>query len=61
MERAASKFQISPPGGAQYENILANNIQRSNKEERYAEEKTTRLRLRKKHPNTHPRKISQKR
>jgi hypothetical protein len=34
-EKAASKFQISPLDGAQYESILANNIQRSNKNERY--------------------------
>ena len=34
-EKAASKFQISPLDGAQYESIPANNIQRSNKNERY--------------------------
>ena len=49
-EKAASKFQISPLDGAQYESILANNIQRSNKEERYTKENTTRLRPRKKTP-----------
>ncbi len=46
-EKASSKFQISPLDGAQYESILANNIQRSNKEERYTKENTTRLRPRK--------------
>jgi hypothetical protein len=46
-EKAASKFQISPLDGAQYEKILTNNIQRSNKEERYTKENTTRLRPRK--------------
>jgi hypothetical protein len=59
-EKAASKFQISPLDGAQYESILANNIQRSNKEERYTKENTTRLRPRKKHPNTNPREFSKK-
>jgi hypothetical protein len=49
-EKAASKFQISPLDGAQYESILANNIQRSNKEERYTRENTTRLRPRKNTP-----------
>ena len=49
-EKAASKFQISPLDGAQYENILANSIQRSNKEERYTKENTTRLRPRKNTP-----------
>jgi len=44
-------MKIAPPlDGAQYESILANNIQRSNKEERYAEENTTRLCLRKNTP-----------
>jgi hypothetical protein len=46
-EKAASKFQISPLDGAQYESILANNIQRSNKKKRYTKENTTRLRPRK--------------
>jgi hypothetical protein len=36
-----------PPDGAQEESILANNIQRSNKEEECTKEKTTRLRPRK--------------
>jgi hypothetical protein len=58
-EKAASKFQISLLDGAQYESILANNIQRSSKEERYTKENTTRLRPRKKHPNTNPHKFSQ--
>jgi hypothetical protein len=40
-------FQIPPLDGAQYESILADNIQRSNEEKRYAEENTTRPRLRK--------------
>ncbi len=49
-EKAANKFQISPQDGAQFESILANNIQRSNKEERYTKENTTRLRPRKNTP-----------
>ncbi len=49
-EKAASKFQISPLDGAQYEGILANNTQRSNKEKRYTKENTTRLRPRKNTP-----------
>jgi hypothetical protein len=49
-EKAASKFQISPLDGAQYKSILANNIQRSSKEERYTKENTTRLRPRKNTP-----------
>ncbi len=49
-EKAASKFQISPLDGTQYESILANNIQHSNKEERYTKDNTTRLRPRKNTP-----------
>jgi hypothetical protein len=49
-EEAVNLVQIPPLDGAQYESILANNIQRSNEEERYAEEKTTRLCLRKNTP-----------
>jgi hypothetical protein len=35
-------------------------LKRSKEEKRYTEENTTRPRLRKKHPNTYPRKLSQK-
>jgi hypothetical protein len=49
-EKAASKFQIPLLDGAQYKSIPANNIQRSNKEERYTKENTTRLQPRKNTP-----------
>ncbi len=42
-----SWFQILPLDGAQEEGILANNIQRSNKENMHEKRKTTRLRPRK--------------
>jgi hypothetical protein len=37
-EKQQSWFQISPPDGAQEESILANNIQRSNKEKMHEKE-----------------------
>jgi hypothetical protein len=46
-EKAASKFQISPLDGTQYESILADTIQRTNKEKKHTKENTTRLRPRK--------------
>jgi hypothetical protein len=60
-EKAASKFQISPLDGAQYESILANNIQRSNKEEECTKGNATRLRPRKNTPaHTHAKTVKKK-
>ncbi len=46
-EKAASLVPKPPLDGAQYESILANNIQRSDKEKKHTKENTTRLRPRK--------------